>query len=99
MNTIRRLHRLVSTLATSACALLALAVASPAMAATARVPHYPPTAPTVQVPAPIHIVASAGLPGWQIALIAVGAAILAAVLAVTADRARTARQRVTAPSM
>lgn len=99
MNTIRRFHRLVSILAASACALLALAAASPAMAATARVPHYPPSAPPVQVPAPIHIVASGGMPGWQITLIAVGAAFLAGVLAVTADRARTARQRMTAPSL
>jgi hypothetical protein len=31
------------------------------------------------------------MPGWQIALIAVGAALLAAVVAVLADRARAAR--------
>jgi hypothetical protein len=32
------------------------------------------------------------MPGWQIALIAVGAALLAAALAVIADRARTAHR-------
>jgi hypothetical protein len=34
-----------------------------------------------------------GMPGWQITLIAVGAALVAAVLAVLADRARSARRR------
>jgi hypothetical protein len=32
------------------------------------------------------------MPGWQIALIAVGTALLGATLAVLADRARTARR-------
>jgi hypothetical protein len=36
------------------------------------------------------------MPGWQIALIAVGAALLAATLAVLLDRARARRHRVTA---
>jgi len=35
------------------------------------------------------------MPGWQITLIAVGAALLAAALAVTAYRMRAARQGVT----
>ncbi len=33
------------------------------------------------------------MPGWEITLIAVGAALVAAVLAVLADRARSARRR------
>ena len=45
-----------------------------------------------QPPPPVAPVAS-GMPGWQIALIAVGAALVAAVLAVLADRARSARRR------
>ena len=40
-----------------------------------------------------------GMPGWQIALIAAGAAVLAALLAVTADRIRAARRHMTAPSL
>jgi len=36
--------------------------------------------------------ASGGMAGWQITLIAVGAALLASVLAVRADRARAARR-------
>ena len=43
--------------------------------------------------APAHTVVVGGMPGWQIALIAAGAALLAAVLAVLADRARAARRR------
>jgi len=36
------------------------------------------------------------MPGWQITLIAAGAALAAAVLAVLLDRARAARRSVTA---
>ena len=39
-------------------------------------------------------VVAGGMPGWQIALIAAGAALLAATLAVLADRARAAHGRV-----
>jgi hypothetical protein len=38
------------------------------------------------------------MPGWQIALIAIGAAIFAAALAVTLDRVRTAHRQETAPA-
>ena len=99
MNTIHRFCRLAHLLAAGAAALLVLAVASPAMAATARVPHYPPTAPPTQAPALIHTVSAAGMPGWQIALIVAGAAVLSAILAVTADRARASRRHVAAPSL
>ena len=37
-----------------------------------------------------------GMPGWQIALIAVGAALLAATVAVLLDRARVARRNTVA---
>jgi hypothetical protein len=49
------------------------------------------------VPPAVHTVTVGGMPGWQIALIAAGAALLAAVLAVLADRARAARH-ATVPS-
>jgi hypothetical protein len=39
------------------------------------------------------LTAAGGMPGWQIALIAVGAALLAAALAVLADRVLAARRR------
>ena len=47
------------------------------------------------LPAHAHTLAASGMPGWQITLIAVGAALLAAALAVTAYRMRAARQGVT----
>ena len=40
-----------------------------------------------------HIVVTGGMPGWQIALIAIGAALLAATAAVLADRAWAARRK------
>ena len=103
MNTIRHIRRLTGILAACACAcacacaLLALAVASPAMAATASIPPYGHS--VAPAPVPIHTVISGGMPAWQVTLIAAGAAILAAILAVTADRARAARRHITAPSL
>jgi hypothetical protein len=47
---------------------------------------------------PPPVVASGGMPGWQITLIAVGAALFASVLAVLADRARAARRQHSATS-
>ena len=48
----------------------------------------PPAPPVVQV----HTIVVGGMPGWQITLIAVGAALLAATVAVLAYRARAARR-------
>jgi hypothetical protein len=48
-------------------------------------------------PAVTRIVVAGGMPGWQIALIAFGAALLTATLAVLLDRARTAHRK-TAPA-
>jgi uncharacterized membrane protein len=42
-----------------------------------------------------HTAISIGMPGWQIVLIAVGAAIVAAALAVLLDRMLVARQHPT----
>jgi hypothetical protein len=47
------------------------------------------------LPAHAHTLVTGGMPGWQIALIAAGAALLAAALTVIAYRMRTARRRVT----
>jgi hypothetical protein len=43
----------------------------------------------------VHTVVTGGMPGWQITLIAVGAALVAATVAVLSDRARAARRHVT----
>ena len=48
-------------------------------------------------PAVTRIVVAGGMPGWQIALIAVGAALLTGTLAVLADRVRAAH-RTSAPA-
>jgi hypothetical protein len=88
MNPIRRIRRIAGALA---FACLVLAVAAPA--AFARV--VPPSGSGgVTTPAPppaqVHTVIVGGMAGWQIALIAVGAALVAATIAVLLDRARTA---------
>ena len=41
----------------------------------------------------VHSVVVGGMPGWQIALIATGAALLAGIAAVLADRAWAARRK------
>ena len=96
MNTIRHIRHLTGILAASAGALLALAVASPAMAATASIPPSGPSVAPAQVPVQVHTVIADGMTAWQVTLIAAGAALLAAFLAVAADRARATRRRVTA---
>ena len=47
------------------------------------------------LPAHAHTAVAGGLPGWQIALIVAGIALLAGALAVLAYRVRAARRRVT----
>ena len=99
MNPIRHLRRLAGVLAGLACTWLGLAAAAPA-AFAGRVPlpganglpgpgsnKHPP------LPVQVHTVVIGGMPGWQIALIAVSAALLAAAVAVLAYRAWTARRR------
>jgi hypothetical protein len=89
MNPIRRIRRITGALA---FACLALAVAAPAAFARTNPPFdssggvTAPTPPPVQV----HTVIVSGMAGWQIALIAVGAALVAATIAVLLDRARSA---------
>ena len=49
-----------------------------------------------RVPAPAHAAVTSGMPGWQITLIAIGAALLAAAAALLVDRAWMTRRHVTA---
>jgi hypothetical protein len=70
-------------------------LAGPASAATGMIPAGEDTAPVGAAPAVTTVVAG-GMPGWQIALIAVGAALVAAVVAVLLDRARLARRPLAA---
>ena len=46
----------------------------------------------------VHTVVTSGMAGWLITVIAVGAALLAATVAVFMDRARAAHRRLTAPA-
>jgi hypothetical protein len=96
MNPLKRIRRFATGLAG---ALVAFG-ATPAFAT--RMP--PPDGPgvrtshsgTITSPVEVHTVVVGGMPGWQIALIAVVAAVLAATLAVLVDRARTARRKAIA---
>ena len=101
-----RIRRPVSILACLASALLISIAAAPAAFASrspgrARVlawadpplrrgwdKHYP-------LPALTHTAVTGGMPGWQIILIAAGAAILATALAVALHRAWAGRRQVT----
>jgi hypothetical protein len=98
MNHVHRRHA-IRLLAALASALLAAGTAAPAFAAGLRPPpgslHSPPAPPVART----HTVVVGGMPGWQITLIAVSAAVLAATLAVILDRARTARRHLPAPSV
>jgi hypothetical protein len=76
-----------AALASVIAALAAFAVLEPPPGGGAPAPPAPPD--TVAVVA-------GGMPGWQIALIAVGAALLAAVLAVLLDRAWASRRSLAA---
>jgi hypothetical protein len=93
MNPIRRIRRTAGALAGLACACLVLAVAAPAAFAMTVPPFSDSGAVTTPAPPPVqvHTVVVGGMAGWQIALIAVGAALVAATIAVLLERARTAR--------
>jgi len=99
MNHFHRIRRAIRLLAALASALLAVGTAAPAFAAGLRPPpgslHSPPAPPATTT----HTVVVGGMPGWQIAFIAVSAAVLAATLALILDRARTARRHLAAPSV
>lgn len=103
------LGRLAVIVASAAGALLAISAgAVPAAMAGVMTPlgapHGRPGVPAPQLdsgggvghpslPAQAHAIGS-GMPGWQIVLIAAGAALLCAALAVIVHRARAARRRM-----
>ena len=95
-----RIHHHIGRLVSILTGLAALGVGLVvAPAALASVPppgmdsRFEPVAPS---PQQTHAAAAVGMPGWQIALIAVGAAILAATVAVVLDRARARRHELAA---
>jgi hypothetical protein len=95
MNPIHRIRWMAGALGGLACTLLACAATAPA--ALAEIPASPgemghPVKHALSVPVRVQTVVSGGMPGWQITLIAAGAALIAATAAVLLDRARTARR-------
>jgi hypothetical protein len=92
-----RIRRFAACLVAMVAAVAASALAAPAAFATIAPPAPPgPTAPVTGAitkhPPAVHTVVVGGMPGWQIALIAAGAAVLAAALAVVVDRLLSARR-------
>jgi len=93
MNHIRRIAAALTALTAT---LVATAVAAPAAFATQVPPpgqlggHPVKHIPTV--PVQTHTMVAGGMRGWQIVLIVVGAALLAATVAVLLGRARAARR-------
>ena len=94
MRIIKTLGRLGAVL--GILGVLAASLASAASASTAMIPRPQPdggftyTAPSTVT----HTVVVGGTPGWQIAVIAVAAALIAAIAAVLLDRARSSRRRL-----
>lgn len=97
MNPIRRICLSTALAAGLAVALLTSVTLSPAANAIIVPAPGGPAAPA-NAASPVQTIAAGGMPGWQITLIAVGAAIVAAAVAVLLDRARAARRHVAVPS-
>jgi hypothetical protein len=96
MNPVRPIRRLASVLAGLACAWLGLAVAAPAAFAAGSptpgpagyiTPGAEPPGWHPPLQGSVHTIVIGGMPGWQITLIAIGAALLAATAAVLVYRA------------
>jgi hypothetical protein len=96
------LRRITAVLAAVTGGLLAWAAAVPAAsAATILIPDpggAPGPVPATPPAAPVQVIAAGGMPGWQIILIAVAAALVAATAAILLDRARAARRTASAPT-
>ena len=98
MRTIKSLSRLGVVLASPA--VVAVSLASGASASTTMIPlgggdgGAAPDANPVTV---VRTVVVGGMPGWQIALIAVMAALVTAFAAVLVERTRVARRRPVRP--
>jgi hypothetical protein len=94
MNPICALGRLACILAVLAAAALTVTAAAPAAFAKPIPPpgwnKHPP------LPAHVHPLATGGMPGWQISLIAAAAVLAAIATVVLVARARAARRRATA---
>ena len=91
MNAIRHIRRLAGVLAAVIASLLASAAA--ATAALANPVPIGDGGPVSPVPATtVRVITTGGMADWQITLIAIGSALLAATVAVLLDRAWAARR-------
>jgi hypothetical protein len=98
-----RLRRLAAVLAAVTCALLASAATVPAAFATPKPQPLPggQYGPVIAPPGPattVRVVTIGGMAGWQITLIAVGAALVAAAAVLLIGRARAGRRATAAPA-
>ena len=98
MNPIRHIRRSAAALVGLVATVLVALGATPAFAAVPRPDSGDGFAGPVTDAPPIqfHTIVAGGTPGWQIALIAVVAALLAGTAAVLVDRARSARRKAIA---
>jgi hypothetical protein len=87
MNHFRRIFAAVATLAGAV-----LAFATTTAADAMPVPPRDEGSGIAPPPPPVRVIAEGGMPGWQIVLIALAAALGAAAVAVLLDRARAARK-------
>jgi hypothetical protein len=90
----RHVRRTAAVLVGLAASVLVVLTGATAAFAYPVPPQGGPAGP-VQPPR-VHTIVTGGMPGWQIALIATGAAVFAAALAVTLDRILAARRHVSA---
>ena len=98
MRTIKSLSRLGVVLA--GLAVVAVSLASSASASTTMIPAGDGGGATATDTGPVtvvHTVVVGGMPGWQIALIAVVAALVTAFAAIVIERTRAARRRPVRP--
>jgi hypothetical protein len=89
-----RPRRITAVLAAVTGGVLAWAAAVPA--ASAAIIPVPGDGPYGPAPAPaVRLITAGGMPGWQITVIALAAALAAAAAAVFLDRARASRRAAT----
>jgi hypothetical protein len=94
-----RLRRCAAALAAVTVGLLASAATIPAAFARDVPRGYYGTTSVAPVPAaPVHAATTGGVAGWQITLIALGAALIAAAVTVVLARARAAHRAAPSPA-
>jgi hypothetical protein len=86
----KHLRRILAAVLTLAGAGLALATAPAALARPLPPPDCCVSGRAAD--APVTVITGGGMPGWQVTLVAAGAALAGAALALLLDRARVARK-------